>query len=184
MKSNQDEDFRIIAAQSAAIEKEYRQPDSNPWLGSPFEWILTMPSASKGKIGELLVSGWASSRGFNVSPRTSTEHDIVINGHKVEVKLSTLWKDGIFKFQQIRDQDYEFAFCIAISPFKVEAWYLPKIVLREHVIGHMGQHTGADGSDTSWLNFPADKPFEWMNPWGGDLSVVAELIQTQGSKAS
>lgn len=184
MKSHPDEDFLIFAAQSAAIAMEYVEPDSSQWLGSPFEWILTMPSASKGKIGELLVSGWASSRGFNVSPRTNKEHDLVINGHKVEVKLSTLWEDGIFKFQQIRDQDYEFAFCIAISPFKVEAWYLPKIVLREHVIGHMGQHTGAGGSDTFWLSFPADKPFEWMNPWGGDLSVVAEIIHKQGFVSS
>jgi hypothetical protein len=43
---------------------------------------------------------------------------MLINGHRVEIKFSTLWQEGIYNFQQIRDQNYEYAVCLGISPFE------------------------------------------------------------------
>lgn len=98
----------------------------------------------------------------------------------MEIKLSSLWKNGGFKFQQIRNQQYDYCFCIGISPFDAHAWLLPKDVLLEYVIGHMGQHTGAAGTDTSWLGFQRDQPYEWMKPYGARLSDVARLLDSNG----
>lgn len=176
MESRLDEGYQTFAAHAKILEPNYADSESSPWAGSPFEWIRRVPSRSKGAIGEVLVANWATTNGFTVDAPKNSGHDRIIGGHKIEIKMSTLWKSGTFKFQQIRDQDYEFAFCVGISPFQVEAWLLPKKVLQEFVIGHMGQHTGAGGSDTSWISFRAGKPFDWMQPYGPTLQNVSKLL--------
>ena len=173
-----DPDFDVIAGVSNHLGRDYLASDA--WAGSPFEWIVSAPPATKGSAGEAMVSDWARSRGFSVSPRSGWECDRIINGHRIEVKMSTLWRSGIVKFQQIRDQDYDFCFCLGLMPFGVRAWLLPKEVLLEHVIGVMGQHTGARGKDTAWLGFSAHAPYEWMAPYGDRLADVAQRLAGSG----
>ncbi|MFE7844583.1 hypothetical protein ACFUTX_05225 [Microbacterium sp. NPDC057407] len=139
-----------------------------------------MPSRTKGAVGELLVQEWAVAKGLDVRRSPSSNADRIINGHRVEIKMSTLWSNGGFKFQQIRDQDYDLCLCLALSPYEVNAWLLPKEVLLEYVIGHMGQHTGASGSDTAWLGFPANSPYSWMRPYGDRLGDVEQLLRGEG----
>lgn len=54
---------------------------------------------------------------------------------------------------------------------------LPKEALLEHVIGHMGQHTGAGGADTAWIGFQVGEEYEWMQPYGGSLSKARQIIE-------
>ncbi len=176
-----DEDVKLLASLSAAIAPDYAVAEDDPWVGSPFEWILRVPSRTKGAIGEALVAGWAAAKGFDVTRSHTSDADRIINGQRIEIKLSTLWKNGGFKFQQIRDQEYDFALCIGISPFDAHAWLLPKDILRQHVIGHMGQHTGSSGTDTSWIGFQIDQPYDWMKPYGERLGDVARLLDSNGS---
>lgn len=170
-----DPDVHMLAQLAQSLAEDYQKNDR--WAGSPFEWILSQPSRSRGAIGERLVAGWAATKNFDVTRPPNTQSDKVIHGHRIEIKFSTLWKTGMFRFQQIRDQDYDFCFCLGLSPFDAEAWLLPKHILEEYVIGTMGQHTGASGTDTAWLAFPSGKPYEWMKPYGGRLRDVAELFQ-------
>ncbi len=90
-----DEDVRILASLSAAIAPDYKVADDDPWLGSPFEWILRVPSRTKGAIGESLVAGWAAAKGFDVTRSHNSDADRIINGQRIEIKLSTLWKNGV-----------------------------------------------------------------------------------------
>jgi hypothetical protein len=175
-----DPDVQVLAAVATALLPDYSPPDDDPWEGSPFQWILSQPSRTKGAIGEALVAGWSAAKGFNVVRSPDSEADRIIEGHRIEIKFSTLWRLGGYKFQQIREQDYEYCFCLGLSPFDAHAWLLPKDILREYVIGHMGQHTGASGSDTAWLGFQADEPYKWMSPYGGRLADVAKLITKNG----
>jgi len=175
-----DPDVQILAALSASIQQDYVDPAEDPWAGSPFGWILTRPSRQKGAIGEKLVAGWAASKDLNVTRSRNSEADRIIEGHRVEIKLSTLWKSGVYKFQQIRDQAYDQLFCLGISPFDAHAWVLPKELLYRQVIGHMGQHTGAAGTDTAWLSFPATAPYEWMKPFGGSLRDAFTVLKGLG----
>ena len=39
-----DEDVRILASLSQAIAPDYKIAKDDPWVGSPFEWILRVPS--------------------------------------------------------------------------------------------------------------------------------------------
>lgn len=177
MVLNHYEEFSRI---SKRIELEYVSEDKDPWSASPFGWIKLTSSRRRGAIGEKLIEQWAQAVGFEVHRSPDSEADRVINGHRIEIKMSTLWEKGGFKFQQIRNQNYEHCLCLAISPNSINAWLLPKELLLEKVIGHMGQHTGAAGADTSWIGFEAGKPFDWMTPYGDTLDAVAKLLKKTG----
>ena len=172
--------MQLLAGVAGTIQLDYATTSDDPWAGSPFQWILAQPSRTKGAIGEQLVAGWCAAKNFDVVRSGDSEADRIIEGHRVEIKFSTLWKSGGYKFQQIRNQDYEYLFCLGIAPFDAHAWLIPKNVLLEHVIGHMGQHTGATGTDTAWLGFDAIQPYDWMAPYGGRLADVRRLLNENG----
>jgi hypothetical protein len=179
-----DPDVQFLASLSLSLEPDYvGEEEKRLWSGSPFYWIKSRPSRQIGTIGEALVAGWAASKGFDVTRPTSSEHDRRIEGLKVEIKFSTLWTDSkIFKFQQLRDQDYEYCFMLGVSPFDAHAWFVPKEELsynRPHAL--VPQHGGSAGRDTRWLSFPAASPPGWLDAFGGRLSQVSALI---GSAAS
>lgn len=154
------------------------RPNQNAWEHSPYAWIRAQPSRRVGKIGEQLVRGWVALHGFEVRHSPDSKADLLINEHRVEVKFSTLWANGEYKFQQIRDQDYELCICLGVSPRVAHCWVLPKKALLENVIGHgHGQHTGAEGHDTSWLGFAADDPEPWMKQWGGTLAQALDVLR-------
>jgi len=165
-----DPDVQILAGIAGTIRADYLDDEANLWAGSPFEWILTRPSRQKGAIGEQLVAGWCAAKGVDVTRSNNSEADRIIHGYRVEIKLSTLWRSGDYKFQQVRNQDYDYLFCLGLSPFSAHAWFIPKSVLLQYVIGHMGQHTGVSGTDTAWIGFKADVPYDWMQPFGGTLA--------------
>ncbi len=110
MQSIDDPDVRILAGLSSAIAADYAPKTDNPWLGSPFQWILSVPSRTKGAIAENLVAGWCAAKGFDVVRPKNSDADRIIHGHRIEIKFSTLWQTGGFKFQQIRDQEYASSF--------------------------------------------------------------------------
>jgi len=148
-RSIRDPEVALLAGIAAALEGDYADDGPDPWEGSPFAWIKTRPSRQIGAIGEQLVAGWCAAKGFDVTRSPSSEADRVISGQRVEIKFSTLWENGNYTFQQIRDQAYDYLFCLGVSPLDAHAWVLPKPLLAQHVIGHLGQHTGSAGTDTS-----------------------------------
>lgn len=132
----------MLASIAATLEADYLESDDRAWEASPFGWIKRRPSRQVGKIGEQLVAGWCAAKGLDVTRSASSESDRVIGGRRVEIKFSTLWRSGVYKFQQIREQDYDLAVCLGVSPWDAHCWAINKRTLRRHVIGHMPQHTG------------------------------------------
>ena len=169
-----DLDVRRLASIASLLQSDYEENED--WIGSPFAWIKTRPSRQVGKIGEQLVSGWCAAKGLSVGPSGDTEADKVIQGRRVEIKFSTLWKSGVYNFQQIRDQDYDFLICLGLSPFDARCWVIPKKALYDYVIGHTPQHTGAGGTDTFWLLFPANNSPIWLESYGGKLSQAFQIL--------
>lgn len=175
-------DFDLLARFAAVLEDTYPiQPDD--WPLSPFDWIRRTPSARLGTIGEKLVACWAEGCGFDVERSQSKQCDRLINGNRVEIKTSTLWEAGIYKFSQVRDQDYDYCFCLGLSPLAVHTWLLPKDVLLEHVIGHTGQHTGVAAMETAWISVLPDFPHAWMRPYAG-LAAAEQLLETEQEMAA
>lgn len=169
-------DFILLATASSYLRQDFEE-GYNAWVDSPFEWILHLPAGSKGKLGKQLVYQWCALKGLAVDRCTDSEADMLINGHRVEVKFSTLWKSGVYKFQQIRDQNYEYSVCLGISPFEAHCWVLSKSILKRFVIGHLGQHTGGDGKETAWITINPSNPLEWITPYGGTLDNAFSVLR-------
>ena len=179
-----DPEVRELAAYAQLIRADYESDEPDPWQDSPFGWIRTHPSRTVGAIGEKLVAAWCAANGFNVVRSPDSEADRVIEGHRFEIKFSTVWQTGIYKFQQIRDQDYDFLFALGISPFNAHAWILPKSVLSTRPSGLRRQHGGARGRDTDWLRVTVGHEHEWMSPYGGTLAAAREFLVGLGEDRS
>lgn len=174
-------EFKLLATAANFIKHEFEK-DSSTWDGSPFEWVIKLPSASKGKLGKRLVYQWCAIKGLSIDSSPDSEADMLINGHRVELKFSTLWEAGIYKFQQIRDQNYEYAVCLGISPFEAHCWVVSKKILRKNVIGHLGQHTGSGGQETAWFAVNPQTPPDWLVPCGGTLEQAYKVLKSLSNK--
>lgn len=179
-RSISDPEVSYLASLAGALRPDFLgEKELAMWRDSPFYWIKGRPSRQIGSIGEALVAGWSAAKGFEVQKPTNSGHDRRIAGRKVEIKFSTLWTDSEqFRFQQLRDQDYDFVFLLGVSPFDAQAWFVPKEELsynRPPELVH--QHGGTSGQDTRWLSFAAASPPSWLEPFGGTLSQVRKLIE-------
>jgi hypothetical protein len=87
-------------------------------------------------------------------------------------------------FQQLRDQRYDLAICLGVSPFHAHCWAIPKEdVMRlwrvEHKIS--SQHGGEGGADTAWIDVRPERPAAWLVQYGGSLSeAIAVLSRITG----
>lgn len=153
------------------------------WDDSPFKWVLSLPSRTKGAIGEKLIQEFFRDNGFEVlRPVKGTDHDRVINGHRVEIKMSTLWSDGDqYVFQQIRNQEYDVCLCVGISPSKIHCWLIPKEQLVTDKEGFGPQHGGSKGKDTKWLHIDPDQPQKWLAPFGSSLHDCVVSMNALGA---
>jgi len=171
-----DPEVQVLAGLAGTMRTEYADNDM-AWEGSPFAWIKARPSRQVGAIGERLVAGWCATKQFDVMRALSSDYDRLIGGLRTEIKFSTLWRAGGYKFQQLRDQDYQIAICLGISPFDAHCWAIPKRILMQHVIGHTPQHGGRRGSDTAWLHVKPDEVPSWLAEWGGRLADAHTILE-------
>ena len=179
-KQVSDPEVQALAAIAATLRADYvKEGEDDPWAGSPFAWIKTRPSRQVGKIGEQLVSGWCAAKGLDVTRCVGSQADRVISGQRAEIKFSTLWAQGQFKFQQIRNQDYSICICLGLAPFDAYMWVIPKALLlaSPKPEGVIPQHGGGAGKDTHWLSFDASRPYAWMKPYGGSLKEAFSVLR-------
>ena len=176
-RTNDPEVCKLIGI-ADELSKVYEN-DQEAWNNSPFAWLKTLQSRRRGKAFENLVSSWLTAHNFSVAQSPNSEADLVINSIRAEVKGSTLWESGIYKFQQIRDQDYKVLICLGISPQDAHIWVIPKEMVmawwREDKIS--SQHGGRGGNDTAWLQVNPNKIHEWLQPFGGTLSEGLESLR-------
>ena len=173
LASSADFDRFVEAANDLAAQ----HPEIHDWEGSPFEWILAVAPGTRGKIGRQLVAAWARNSGFHVEMFSEDgQLYLRIDDYIVQIKMSTLWKSGIYRFQQIRDRDYDYCLCLGISPQDIHMWLIPKDALYEHVIGVRGQHTGSDSLETYWFDAGPGAVQRWLEPFGNQISDVRETL--------
>ena len=176
-----DPEVQLLAALADGLKGEYQTEEDLSWSRSPFGWIRGQPSRRKGAIGEKLVAGWCAARDINVLRSPDAEADRIFEGFRTEIKFSTLWANRSYKFQQIRDQDYQLLVCLGVSPFAAHAWVFEKEFLVSNtgeLAGLSHQHGGAEGRDTAWLSVSPAEVHSWMDDFGGDLGTAMRRLRT------
>jgi len=175
-----DPEVLLLASIASALHADYAKDDL-PWQGSPFAWIKTRPSRQVGTIGEKLVSGYLAAKGFNIVRSSDSDADRVVENKRTEIKFSTLWASGSYKFQQLRDQNYEIAICLGVSPFNAHCWIIEKHEIMRRWQARDGiesQHGGSSGTDTAWLTVNPAKVPSWLIARGGTLPNAIAVLST------
>jgi hypothetical protein len=167
-------DFLVFSGLSKRIEATYAAGGPDPWKGSPFQWISEAQSGRKGAVGKKLVKAWAEHEGLNVKGKSGRGHAFRVDSVRVAVKLSLIWADGIFVFEQIREENFDVMSLLAVEPRRVRLWIVPKDVLWNNADW---QHRGTAGRDTKWLHVPATKPPAWLNSYGGTLRDTRRALE-------
>ncbi len=171
------EEFMMFATISSYL-KEDLEGTNDLWINSPFEWVIKLPPRKKGKLGGKLVASWLASKDLQIDTSKDASETITINGRKIAIKFSTLWTNGIYKFQQIRNTGYEYVLCLGISPFDVHCWVFDKKYALEHATK---QHKGGAKSEY-WITIDPKKPPEWAMEQGGTLSKAYQLLRKKTQK--
>ena len=117
--------------------------------------------------------------GLQVTRPKDSEADLVISGRRFEIKGSTLWEAGMYKFQQVRRQNYDALICLGLSPFDAHCWIISKaeVLVRWDTREIQPQHGGSSGRDTAWLDINPNAPPEWLVGLGGSLSEAKRILR-------
>ena len=108
------------------------------YLGSSFEAIADLPSKTKGKAFETMVSAVLEAEGHEVFEASNGEHDFRVrfkgehHRTKIEVKGAMLQRDkdilstGCF----VMDDDFDEVFVFFVFPEEVQGWRINRSTLR------------------------------------------------------
>ena|ERR1035441_10415392 len=170
-----------IEAISSDLKKQYDSPEDAEWRNHPLEWIRGQASARIGKIGRLLVQGLCERVGLQA---VAVGYSLRIAKKTIQVRFSTGWSGGGFKFEQLRNESYAAVFCLGITPSRAFAWVIPKgvifkadgTILRKD--GLTPQHKGKGGSDTAWINVDVQSIPPWMDQCGGSVAEAISSLKT------
>lgn len=144
-------------------------PEDQAWSGSSFNWMRRLPPGSKHVIGRSMLAVLLNTNGLTANLHKS---QIRVNGNGISVKVALMWNEGIIKFQNIGDTDFDYLFCLALYPQKVFGWIIPKAELwkdgKVSKANHpsvTSQHKGAD----CWVHIDPANPSPWLKAYGGTI---------------
>ena len=98
----------------AIVKNEYANKieEGEKWADSELGWMLGgFPSRSKGAAVEKIIENYMRLKGYNIISSPDSEADRVVYGQRLEIKFSSLWEGGFYRFQQIRDQNIFIGVC-------------------------------------------------------------------------
>lgn len=177
LASQKDYDEIVHFALEFEENRKKGKPEFDQWENSPVKFILTLPPSTKGSLGRKITKFWALNNGYEAElEHADKQHYVLIEGLRFQVKLSTPWDTGTYRFQQIRNTDFDGGFFIGVSAHDIHVWVIPKEILDTHVIGSLGQHTGQDASDTWWLEVNVNAIPAWLDEYGSQLSDAKRII--------
>jgi site-specific DNA-methyltransferase (adenine-specific) len=170
-------EFQELAASASYLQENF-ETKSEQWKNSPFEWLRQLSARQKGSLGRILISSWCESKGLVVEKTKDSSENLEIKGNKIALKFSTLWTSGIYKFQQIREEGYDYVLCFGISPFEAHAW----VFERQYVLDNARkQHRTGKGAEY-WISVHPQIPKEWTKKGGGSLDSALRILRKLISK--
>ena len=127
------------------------EPEDPRYADSPFRHLKKMHAKQKGSRYEKITECVLGKIGYDVVKPDSTDYDRIIDGHKVEIKGSTLIKDkNKFSFLQIRpDQDYDFIYFSMFYPDRLVIMAMTKDKIKENIsLKIFKEQHGGEGADS------------------------------------
>lgn len=141
------EDYQRLASVASYLQQNF-DTQNEMWKGSPFEWLRQLSARRKRKFGRILISSWFKNEGLDIEKTRDVSETLEVKGNKIAFKFSTLWTTGEYKFQQIREDGYDYVLCFGISPFEAHAW----VFEREYILAHASkQHKAGKGAEY-WIS--------------------------------
>ncbi len=166
-------DFIMLAATASYLQEELEK-ETDAWENSPFEWILKLPPRKKGKLGSDLIASWLASKGMRMEAAKNSSETLIINELKFSTKFSTLWTNGIYRFQQIRAKDYDYLICFGISPFEAHCWVFDRNYAVENATPQ--HHQGKKVADY-WIEINPNQPASWTIGYGRTLDEAFKILK-------
>ena len=162
------------------VKREYAgsmEKTAEKWKNSELGWMFGgLPSRSRGTVVEKIIANYMEAKGYDVENPSDQEADKIICGRRLEIKSSSLWESNAYRFQQIRNQNYDFIILFGASPAEYHLWVMTKDeimkAINDDYQGLSQQHGGssARGDIPYWLKInPADIP-PWLKDYGGTLA--------------
>ena len=120
------------------IIKEHSPEDI--WQGSPLIGYRNLGNTNRGEIGEEFIRRYLKAGHIEVSVkgRRTLVTDMLIGGHRFEIKTASLGANSTFQFNHVRlDRNYEYLLCLGICPQIIvfNAWR--KGAVAEGKAGHL-----------------------------------------------
>lgn len=169
------DDLTLMVKALEGLETEYERDAG--WEHSPYKWILGQPSGTKGAIARRLVALWAAGSSKMLTQST-IDGQILLHdsASKYQIKFSTMWGTGSYRFQQFRKGTYDHMILFGLAPRDMNIWIVPREAIATHIVGSNGQHTGSGAAETDWFEVdPSDVP-EWLQDWGGTLTNARRVL--------
>lgn len=170
--------YQSLVQEAIALENDYYDEGDDLWDGSPFAWIRDYKPATVGAIGRRLARHIFQQANVDVG---DTGRLLSAGGKIIAVKFSMEWTAGGFVFEQIKAAHYDFLFCLGVRPESGFCWLIPRAELIDGRVwqtrdGLTGQHTGAAGQETAWLQIdPLNTP-PWLAQYGGTVNLCEQVI--------
>ena len=169
-------DYTVLASIITQLTCENDRKDQ---INSPFDSISLLRPSTKGAISKKLLSEFLTRKGCTIQPSDNRGYDRMVNQYKCAIKFSTLWNDGKYVFQQIKDTNWDYILCLGLSPHKAHFWY----ARRDIFTFLAGQHTGSKAQDTKWISIMPDGINPYQNYlFGGELSEGIRLFMNELQK--
>lgn len=146
--------FDITNIDASLLQPEAEDPR---YKDSPFIHLKKLLPKQKGKRYEKITENIFKSVGAKVQKPTSTEHDRIIDGKKVEIKGSMLnaGTDN-FSFLQIRpDQDYDSIYFVMLYPSQIVIMEMGKDEVKKQIESGIfkKQHGGNKAESRTFLYY-------------------------------
>lgn len=143
--------------------------------------ILCDPSLCRKRVIRSLIkrTGWERSD-------AAQEYERVLEQLKhtpmtfinLEIKTSSKWETGNFKFQQIREsQDWEYICFVFVLPRATYIKWATRADLKNAGVFENGQHTGKNGKDTCWIDVKSSHDIPEYPEYFKELSELYEYLE-------
>ncbi|MGB8212786.1 MAG: site-specific DNA-methyltransferase [Anaerolineales bacterium] len=166
------QDFILLVACAVRLQREIEYSES--WDDSPFGWILHFPDDQKGEIGRQLLLSWIERKGISTGRSKTLDGNIVINGHAIAIRFSTLASNGLYIFQQIQEEGYDYLLCFGISPNEAHCWVFD----REHALKNVTPQQSTEYR----LDIDLKRLPDWIKGYGGSLEEAYRFLKILKSK--